>query len=174
MTMHSPDLDAERLSRLSEEVARIAGDLAALSLNVTPNIGERPSLNASVPGDQEFLRGAVRGLIRARRARAKYMSSELFAEPAWDMLLDLFDAELSNRRVCVSSLCIASCVPATTGLRWLTTMIRQGVFIRRPDPRDGRRAYVELAPEVSEGLRQYFSDIVQPFRISLAAGALAE
>jgi DNA-binding MarR family transcriptional regulator len=101
----------------------------------------------------------VRNVIRARRLRSRYFSGELFADPAWDMLLDLLQAEIAQLRVPVSSLCIAASVPATTALRWLKTMVSQGLFIRRVDLHDGRRVFVELAPAASEQLRHYFAEL---------------
>ena len=98
-------------------------------------------------------------MLRARRLRTRYFPEELFADPAWDMLLDLLQAEISHLPVPVSSLCIAAAVPATTALRWLKTLVQQGVFIRRPDQRDGRRVFVELAPEASNALRRYFAEV---------------
>jgi DNA-binding MarR family transcriptional regulator len=101
----------------------------------------------------------VGAVIRARRIRSKYFAEDLFADPAWDMLLDLLQAEIAQLRVPVSSLCIAAAVPATTALRWLKTMVSQNIFIRRPDPHDGRRIYVELAPAASQSLRRYFAEV---------------
>ena len=75
------------------------------------------------------------------------------------MLLDLLQAEIAQLRVPVSSLCIAASVPATTALRWLKTLVSQGLFVRRPDPHDGRRVYVELAPDASHALRRYFDEV---------------
>ena len=46
----------------------------------------------------------VRAVIRARRLRSRFFSEELFADPAWDMLLDLLQAEIAQLRVPVSSL----------------------------------------------------------------------
>jgi hypothetical protein len=34
--------------------------------------------------------------------------------------------------------------------------------VRRADPHDGRRVFVELAPGTSQGLRRYFSEIGDP------------
>ena len=90
--------------------------------------------------------------------RSRYFAEDLFADPAWDMLLDLLQAEISQLRVPVSGLCIAAAVPATTALRWLKTMVSKGVLIRRADPHDGRRVFVELAPEASQALRRYFAE----------------
>ena len=72
------------------------------------------------------------------------------------MLLDLLQAEISHLRVPVSSLCIAAAVPATTALRWLKTMVQQGLFVRRADPHDGRRVFVELAPDSEPGAAPLF------------------
>src|SRR5919107_3401876 len=91
----------------------------------------------------------IRQLIRDRRLRDHFFRGALFADPAWDMLLELMAARLEGRRVAVSSLCIAAAVPATTALRWVKTLTDQGLFVRRADPQDGRRVYVELAPEAS-------------------------
>ena len=77
------------------------------------------------------------------------------------MLLDLLQAEISQLRVPVSSLCIAAAVPATTALRWLKTLVQEGVLVRRADPHDGRRVFVELAPESSQALRRYFAEVGQ-------------
>jgi len=113
-----------------------------------------------IPGDAlDVSLDTVRAVIRARRVRGRYFSEELFADPAWDMLLDLLQAEISRLRVPVSSLCIAAAVPATTALRWLKTMVQEGLFLRRADPHDGRRVFVELAPQTSHALRRYFNDV---------------
>ena len=153
------DNNAERLRQLSEEVSRIASTLARLSTG--PGTPVRP-VEASPSGDLPPLSpDTVRAVIRARRLRARYFREELFADPAWDMLLDLLQAEIAQLRVPVSSLCIAAAVPATTALRWLKTMVSQGIFVRRADPHDGRRVFVELAPEASHAMRRYFAEVGQ-------------
>ena len=82
------------------------------------------------------------------------------------MLLDLLQAEIAQLRVPVSSLCIAAAVPATTALRWLKTHGRaRDLFVRRADPHDGRRVFVELAPEASQALRRYFAEVGQAVAI---------
>jgi len=151
------DNSAERLRQLSEEVNRIAATLSRLSAGPTASSnklqdlppGEIPSLSADT----------VANVIRARRLRSRFFSEELFADPAWDMLLDLLQAEIRHHRVPVSSLCIAAAVPATTALRWLKTLVSQGLFIRRADPHDGRRVFVELAADASIAMRRYFGEV---------------
>ncbi|HVM23426.1 MAG TPA: MarR family winged helix-turn-helix transcriptional regulator [Sphingomicrobium sp.] len=151
------DQSAARLRQLSDEVSRIAATLARLSAGpaAAPQTSE-PSARGDAP---VVAQETVRSIIRARRLRARYFSEELFADPAWDMLLDLLQAEIAQLRVPVSSLCIAAAVPATTALRWLKTMVDHDLFVRRADPHDGRRVFVELAPEASHALRRYFAEI---------------
>jgi DNA-binding MarR family transcriptional regulator len=153
------DKNAERLRQLSDEVSRIAATLARLSTG--PGATAQPPDRAPTGAVPPLTADTVRNVIRARRLRTRYFSQELFADPAWDMLLDLLQAEIAQLRVPVSSLCIAAAVPATTALRWLKTLVAQGLFIRRADPHDGRRVFVELAPEASHALRRYFADVGQ-------------
>ena len=152
------DKNAERLRQLSEEVNRIASTLARLSAGPGSSAVVHTAPATDIP---PLSADTVRNVIRARRLRARFFSEELFADPAWDMLLDLLQAEIAQLRVPVSSLCIAAAVPATTALRWLKTLVAQGLFMRRADPHDGRRVFVELAPEVSQALRRYFNEVGQ-------------
>lgn len=153
---HGVEADAERLRRLSEEVARIAGALAELSSSARSVMHAAPRERPEAPGEHEIDANMVRNLIRIRRLREQYFAKDLFADPAWDMLLDLLAARLERSRVAVSSLCIAAAVPATTALRWIRTLTEHGLFVRRADPEDGRRVFIELADEAAEALTAYF------------------
>lgn len=156
---------AVRLRQISDEMGRIAATLARLSSG--PDQDAAPVLKAdNIPGDAPPLEiEAVRQVIRARRLRSRFFDPELFADPAWDMLLDLLQAEIAQHRVPVSSLCIAAAVPATTALRWIKAMTDAGLFERRADPHDGRRIFVELAPAASDALRRYFGEVGKPAAI---------
>lgn len=151
---------AERLRQLSDEVSRIAATLARLS-----TVPAAPEAELSKPSEGDVPHvpvETVRSVIRARRLRGRYFPDDLFADPAWDMLLDLLQAQISQLRVPVSSLCIAAAVPATTALRWLKSMTDMGIFVRRADPHDGRRVFVELSPGASFSLRRYFAAVGRP------------
>jgi DNA-binding MarR family transcriptional regulator len=152
----SKDANAERLRQLSEEVSRIASKLVSLSTD--PPIMARPE--QAIEGEElpAISVETIRNIIRARRLRARYFDDELFADPAWDMLLDLLQAEISQLRIPVSSLCISASVPATTALRWIKKMVSEGIIIRRPDPHDGRRVFIELDPKSSLALQRYFAE----------------
>ena len=98
----------------------------------------------------------VRAVQTARRRRDALFSPDLFADPAWDMLLELYALHLEEKRVSVSSLCIAAYVPATTALRWVSKLEEEGLAVRSEDTTDGRRSWIELSPEGIERMRRYF------------------
>jgi DNA-binding MarR family transcriptional regulator len=87
----------------------------------------------------------VRRILKARRARDGLFDGDLFADPAWDILLELYEAELSNRRLSISSLCIGAAVPPTTALRWIKSLEQRGLLVRRDDLHDRRRVFAHLS-----------------------------
>ncbi|WCT75052.1 hypothetical protein PQ455_07505 [Sphingomonas naphthae] len=98
-------------------------------------------------------------LLRIRRRREAVLGKGLFADPAWDMLLDLFVAEAAGRRISVSSACLASAVPPTTALRHLVLLEARGLIERRPAKADGRRINVALSPSALAELSALLTDI---------------
>jgi DNA-binding MarR family transcriptional regulator len=120
----------------------------------------RPLGEAALPVAPPVASREVRRIIRLRRVRDQFFEPELFADPAWDMLLDLYAARLEHNRVSVSSLCIAAAVPATTALRWIKALTTSGVFERRADPHDGRRIFVALSDSAAAAMHAYFAAIV--------------
>nr|WP_255554755.1 winged helix DNA-binding protein [Sphingomicrobium sp. B8] len=156
--------DQARLRHLSEEVSRIAAALSHLTAqeNGAGGFGDqrpRPAVSRSDAAPPSVSVERVRETIRARRLRERFFDADYFADPAWDMLLDLFAAQLTNQRVPVSALCLAAAVPATTALRWMKTLTDAGLFIRRADPRDGRRVFIELSDSAGEGMHRYFAEL---------------
>lgn len=149
--------EGARLGRFSAEVGRIAGVLARLAQEEGASVAEpRPAFDAG-PVEIEPDARAIRGAIRARRLRDQFFGPGLFEDPAWDMALDLIAAELEGGRVSVSSLCIAAAVAPTTALRWITRLVADGLFERRPDPQDGRRAFIALSAQGSAAMRGYLA-----------------
>lgn len=97
----------------------------------------------------EQLITAARTYLGNRRARNALFPGGWFADPAWDLLLDLYVAELEGEQVAVSSACIATGVPTTTALRCINRLVRAGFLIRTVDPEDARRSIVTLDPGCS-------------------------
>lgn len=181
--LNSPLAEARdrQLEQLQEEVQRIARLLARLNVDDSGQIARMPDGSRSPPSpfieDHMHAPGRsfhgentatalapvspmqVRTHIRHRRLREEYFASDIFADPAWDMMLDLYAARLERLRVSVSSLCIAAAVPATTALRWIRTLTESGLFERREDPHDGRRIFVALSDQATQAMHRYFHRI---------------
>jgi hypothetical protein len=158
-TAMSPEVDKARatvrLQQLSEEVGRIADVLAALSEHEAA-AAAMAAVGGPGNGEEEALDpGFIRSIIRVRRLRDHFFKGDLFADPAWDMLLDLMAARVERQRVAVSSLCIAAAVPPTTALRWIKSLCDQGLFVRVADPEDGRRVFIELSGETAARMEAY-------------------
>jgi DNA-binding transcriptional ArsR family regulator len=171
--------DRLTLLRLTEQVGRIAERLERLGPGAqhgtvaedgvfrfespTPAFSNPPD----DPGDR-LVRAArpplpdprlVRRIIRQRQLRARFFDGELFGDPAWDMLLDLTAARVEHTRVSVTSLCIASGVPPTTALRWISQMTEAGLLTRVEDDTDRRRAFITLTDRAVDAMARYFAEI---------------
>ncbi len=163
--------DRLNLLHLSRQVEAIAHKLEGLS---DRNVAFAPEQSQAAPtqlsNTQRFNSARpplpdprrVRQIIAGRQARAKFFEGELFADPAWDMLLDLTAAHAEHQRVSVTSLCIAAAVPATTALRWIKQLVESGVFVRVADSTDRRRAFIALSEQSTEAMARYFAEVETP------------
>ncbi len=145
---------ARTINALSADASRIAEALAKLA-------AQPPSTLEEAPVDAAL----VRRLLKLRRDRARFLPDEIFADPAWDMLLDLTAARLEGKPVPVSSLCIASAVPTTTALRWIRSLSEAGLLERSTDPRDARRTWIGLSPDTADAMLawlRYFASQFTP------------
>lgn len=105
----------------------------------------------------------------ARRLRTEFFDRDLFGEPGWDILLDLFQRQLNQHRTSVTKLATVAGVPATTVVRWLHAMERRGLIQKNPDHMDSRRVFVSLTEECIELLQAYFASL-EAKTISLYSG----
>jgi len=94
-------LASQHMAALSADARRIADALEQLArtTDIDPGVLVSPAM--------------VRRLIRLRRDRDRHFPAEIFADPAWDMLLDLSAARMEGIDMPVSSLCVAAAVPTT-------------------------------------------------------------
>jgi CheY-like chemotaxis protein len=101
-------------------------------------------------------RAALKDLKAMRRLRAQYFPSDLFSDPCWEMLLDLYDAFLADAEVTVTSLGVASGVPATTALRRMDTLQGHGLIVRAEDKDDKRRTIIKLTDPGLAAVEKFF------------------
>jgi len=165
------ETDRLTLLRLTEQIGQISAQLDRLSA------GEPRAFRLESPADEfagtdaherRLIRPPrpplpdprlVRLIIRQRQLRGQFFDAELFADPAWDILLDLTAARAEHTRVSVTSLCIASGMPPTTALRWIGQMVETGLLERVEDESDRRRAFIQLSDKAAEAMARYFAEL---------------
>lgn len=157
------------------EVDRIAGKLLKLLASFTTNNSESGGKKDRITGyplasildrTKVFsIGGAARKVYETRRKRDNIFGQrELFGEPAWEMLLDLAVAEEEGSRLSVSSVCIGSCAPPSTALRYIKAMETSGLVARVGDVTDARRSYVRLT---KDGARRVGASLCSDLKTSI-------
>ena len=173
--LHDRDQEVEfrSLHRISDELAEFVRTLAriadpelkgkikdkSIAFRAAPIGGFQGFPNANPAANDIAPTPNLREIIKLRRLRERFFQPDLFADPAWDILLDLKAAAQEGQRVSVSSLCIAAAVPPTTALRWISAMTESGMVLRRQDPADARRVFIELSPETSAKMDDYMTAV---------------
>lgn len=96
-------------------------------------------------------------ICEIRQDRGKFLPARLFGEPAWDILLELFAAELDQQRMSITRLTRRTGIPATTVLRFLGSLGEAGLVKRTNDPTDERRVYVALTDGGLQAMNRFFT-----------------
>lgn len=139
--------------------------LSGIGLQLTRLIASmnEPGGEVSTSGelsDQE-LNATLQTILSGRSLRMRYFSNRLFADPVWDILLDLMRARLEHQTLSVSSVCIAASVPMTTALRAVKQMTDEGLLRRWPDPKNKRRDLIDLTDTTASYMREYLSVVTR-------------
>lgn len=158
---------AEQLSSIAEQLRSSSSPHSDLSV-VNRELGKLVELHETTGLDNATDAVSVRhdfatwarAIYASRRERAAiFGNAELFGEPAWDIMLDLYIAQADGKAVSVSSACIGSASPPTTGLRWLGILCDHGFVMREHDPADQRRVLVRLSQTGLKAMNRYFSSV---------------
>lgn len=147
-----PTTGDDQISRQVEELR----DRLGSAMRIADQLAGPP---VALREDQVVSEQYIRALLKLRRNRDRFFDGDLFADPAWDMLLELYASALGQLRVSISNLSVAAAVPATTALRWIGVLERQGLIERRPDPIDGRRQFMSLSEEALAAMNSYFRTV---------------
>lgn len=147
------------LSPIADQLVAIAGHLRKAAMEAAPAIPRRRVTDNAMTLQQRHLTIARHIYALRRRRAAIFGNADLFGEPAWDMLLDLYIAYGEGKSVSVSSACIGSAAPPTTGLRWLGILADDGLVVRENDPGDQRRVMVRLTAHGIAGMERFFDTV---------------
>jgi len=100
--------------------------------------------------------------MQLRRLRIEALGEDLFFDPAWDMMLDIFVCDLTQQRNPTSVVGRSAGIPHSTALRWLAALERRNLIKREPDRTDARRVYVALTTEGFTKMRLWMeSELLQ-------------
>jgi DNA-binding response OmpR family regulator len=120
----------------------------------------KPS-DAAKSGSTEAKRAALGALREVRKVRRKHLPEELFSDPCWEMLLDLYEAHLSAANVTVTGLGVMSGVPLSTALRRIHELQNHGLVDRVEDRDDRRRTYVKLTDKGLGAVDSFFDSYLR-------------
>ena len=118
----------------------------------------RPAADTGEPSEEE-LASFLQGYIRTHERRGRFLDTDLFADPAWSILLDLALSRLDNKPLPVSSACVAAGVPMSTALRHIRILVANGYAKRWQDPKDRRRDLLMIEDTAMKAVTDYMTTL---------------
>jgi CheY-like chemotaxis protein/DNA-binding MarR family transcriptional regulator len=132
---------------------------------------EMPAASSADGSSAENYRSLVNTLIAARKVRHRTVNADLFSDPCWDMLLELYAATLAGEQTYLTALCYAAGVPLTTAIRRFEDLVTSGLATKMTDPIDRRRIIVKLTDEGQKRLEQFLHTMHKQYLQSGLSGA---
>lgn len=145
--------------RLSPTMIREMAQQAGMADQLDgPGCQSEKFLGEAISAEKRAIQNA-KWLLAIAMRREKTRLSNLFADPGWFILLDLFVQESLGKQTSINSACVASMSPPSTGLRWITLLVDRGFIRRKNDPTDNRRVFLTLTKETSKELTDLLSKL---------------
>jgi DNA-binding transcriptional ArsR family regulator len=149
------DMDIKRLAAQLDAAQAILDDIRTTS----GCKAFAPLRKSSLSRIESALETAERA-FQERLKRTDFVGhKELFGEPAWDMLLDLFIRQSKSEKISVKSACLNSDMPAPTVARWIKVLESNGLIISQQDPGNEMRSSINLTQAGYEAMLRYFESI---------------
>lgn len=137
--------DIENLRGLLTQVRELSASLDVAISNSQVLTKELRTAGDQLPHNRVLQH--AKAVYAFRRKRSQWLPNDLFGEPAWDILLELFVMRMQGKPTRVKTACIASGVPATTALRWINVLERKGLISSSADSVDHRVRWIWLKDE---------------------------
>lgn len=156
---HPPDNEHRLVSLDPRDLAdlrRLVGKLQPEDRAAATEPKREPAV---APGekDSDLLRQRAVTILDNRRKRSAIFGRQMFAEPAWEMILVLYIDD-RGRRHTQSSLAEVSGGSRSTGMRWIDYLLNEDLIIRDDHPTDKRRHIVQLSAKGRELVELYLSE----------------
>ena len=123
-------------------------------IDVLPKLSREIAILTGQEPDDDLI-PVANSLLQALAEQPDFGARDIIFNPAWQLLLELFVAQLEQRPVPVTNACLSLGTAQTTALRYLTDLERRGLIASLSDPADGRRRLLRLTPHVEAELRRY-------------------
>ncbi len=98
-----------------------------------------------------------RAMLRRHTIVERLIGKVLSTDPYWEILLDLYLAELEQRSLYQS--CLAATAPPANAHRHSARLENMGAVTRVDDPDDHRRRTVRLTPRMREAFDQIMDEV---------------
>ena len=135
-----------------EDLHRLLGKLRTLDATAgAAHDAETPD------SERSRLEQKARALLESRRRRVAIFGPQMFAEPAWDMLLLLYLSG-GGRRQTQTNLGELSGATRSTAMRWIDYLACRDLIRREEHPTDKRRNFVSLTEKGRHLLDLYLSE----------------
>lgn len=96
----------------------------------------------------------IQSLISARRGREELFGRHLFSDPAWDIILELYAANLAKRRMSASELARTIGAPQSVITRWIRALADAKIVSPQWNAHDLASPTIELTQEAASKMAQ--------------------
>lgn len=127
----------------------------ALQQRLTPTSREAKQdfrENPDPAKSQALVRRAMAIVATRAKRNALFASDDIFADPAWDILLHIYIASHGKRETSIKCASIAARVPTSTAQRVIGRLVKLELLKRSIDPNDTRRSFLTLEPQTKSRL----------------------
>lgn len=118
--------------------------LQKLRALLSPRSGARPTVTED----------HILSVLAYRRGREAAFGRDLFSDPAWDLLLELYAARLAGRSVTLAELATAIDIPRSTSARWINALVERGLIITTTDSVDCTQLRLDLSPDAAARMKR--------------------
>lgn len=135
-----------------------AVDLVVALQRCLCNFHARKEEPAILDGEGSDHLPALARYLDARRMRSMLFGHDLFSDPAWDILLHLYQAELEGRALTLEQLSETLRLSLNTVVGQAGVLERRGLVMEhRSSPNSRRRCALRLAPLAVDAMASWFS-----------------
>ena len=127
-------------------------------LDLTPDQRGPGATHEHMPAVPAGSQDGLTALKLLRRARHRHLPTDIFSNPSYDMLLDLYENKLSGGTISLTSLATVPGVPMSTAVRRIEELEERGYCKRHADRSDKRRFLMEITDAGAAIVEKMLSD----------------